>query len=110
MKQRPPRSKRTDTLIPNTTIFRTIKNNAVTPDKLSRSSAKSDVAASETTTSTSYTGLSTAQTVTVTVGANGLLVVGIGAGNTANSTSNAKTFMSFALSGDRKSTRLNSSH
>lgn len=60
--------------------------------------AKGDVATSQTTTSTSYTGLSTAQTLSVTVGPNGLLLVGVGCDMT-NNTGDAFCWMSFALSG-----------
>lgn len=56
------------------------------------------VAASETTASTAYTGLATAHTVTVIVGASGMLHVGFGATTSSNNTSNAKTYMSVALS------------
>lgn len=64
-------------------------------------SADSDadyVATSQTTTSTSYTDLSTVQSVTVDVGSTGLLLVGYGA-RTLNDTAAAFTFMAPALSG-----------
>lgn len=65
----------------------------------SAGSAVSNVAASETSTSTSYAALSTAQAVTVTVGTTGLLLIGIGATNVKNNTAAAFTYMTFVLSG-----------
>lgn len=75
-----------------------INNAAVTADKLSTGAAASDVATSETTTSTSYTGLTTPQAVTVTVGANGLLLVEFGCRMSQSATGNASR-ASVALSG-----------
>lgn len=46
---------------------------------ISSTALAADVATSETTTSTSYTGLATAQAVTITVGGSGKLLVGYGA-------------------------------
>lgn len=55
------------------------------------------LATGESATSTSYTGLATAQTVTVTVGATGKLLVIIGAGIVG--TGGNQSYVSFALSG-----------
>jgi hypothetical protein len=76
----------------------TIKAAGVPPGALATGAAKGDVATSQTTTSTTYTGLTTAQTLSVTVGANGLLLVGVGCDMT-NNTGDAFCWMSFALSG-----------
>lgn len=59
------------------------------------SSTSSNVATDETTTSTSYTGLATAQAITVTVGPSGMLLIGYGA-QMYNTTAN---YMAYALSG-----------
>lgn len=61
--------------------------------------ASVSVAASETTSSTSYTTLPTATAVTVTVGTNGKLLVGLGAPEIGNTVANAFCIMSFVLSG-----------
>lgn len=66
---------------------------------ITNSAGTASVAASQTTTSTTYAALATAQTVTVTVGATGILQVGVGATTTSNNTSAGKTYISFALSG-----------
>lgn len=60
----------------NSVVTANITNASVTADKLATGAAKSTVATSETTTSTSYTDLATVESTTVTVGANGLLLVG----------------------------------
>lgn len=52
-----------------------IANAAIGPSKLATGAATSVVATTETTTSATYTGLTTPNAVTVTVGANGLLLV-----------------------------------
>lgn len=61
--------------------------------------AVTDVAASQTTTSTSYTGLSTAQAVTITVGSQGKVLVGWGARSCANNTAAAFCYMTIVVSG-----------
>ena len=53
-----------------------IANGAITDDKLSTGAARSEVTAAETTTSATYTALSTAQAVTVTIGAGGMALLG----------------------------------
>ena len=75
-----------------------LDDGAVTPDKISLSPATSRIATTETTTSTSYTDLATVHSVTVTVGANGLLLVNWGALLSTSATSNAAR-MSVDLSG-----------
>lgn len=55
-----------------------LANGAITPNRLALAPANSNVTTSETTTSTSYVDLATVQSVTVTVGVNGLLLVGWG--------------------------------
>lgn len=65
----------------------------------SADSDSSSVAASQTSTSTSYTDLPTANAITVDVGQTGKLLINLGATLTSNDTNNAKTYMSFALSG-----------
>lgn len=52
----------------------------VTPNELNLAPAKSYVTTNETTTSTSFVSLTTVQSVTVTIGANGICMVGISAG------------------------------
>lgn len=74
-----------------------IGNATITASKLATGAGTSNVTTSETTTSTSYVGLTTPQTVTVTVGANGLLLVGFGA-QMSNSGANFSS-ASVALSG-----------
>lgn len=73
------------------------QNASVTADKLATGAATSVVAASEITASATYVALATAQSTTVTVGANGLLLVGVGA-QISNSGANTSA-ASFALSG-----------
>lgn len=80
-----------------TNLFANMPNASVTADKLATGADRSYVDTSETTTSTSYTDLATTQSFSVTVGANGLLLVGLAA-QLSNSGANA-TVMSFALSG-----------
>lgn len=87
--------------IANATITSTqLANASVTPSKLNLAPQTVTTAVSGTTTSTSFTSTltgSTAQTVTVTVGANGLLLVGIW-GQISNSSSGLSA-MSFAFTG-----------
>lgn len=72
---------------------------AVTADKLSTGAAQASVGTSQTTTSTTYADLSTVgPAVTVTVGANGILLVTISS-FMSNSNANAFCEMSFELSG-----------
>jgi hypothetical protein len=66
----------TDTLTNKTINGSQLVNTSVSADKLNLGPATSDVATLQTTTSASYTGLTTAQTVTCTVGVNGVLLVG----------------------------------
>lgn len=73
-----------------------INNAAVTADKLSTGAQRNFVSTSETTTSTSFVDLATVQNVTVTVGANGLLLCGYGA-QISNNGANG-TYISVALS------------
>ncbi len=76
-----------------------IADGAITPNKLSTGATVAYVVTSETTTSTSYVDLTTTtDTVTVTVGSNGLLAVFISAAM-QNNTANAFCCTSFALSG-----------
>lgn len=71
----------------------------ITPSMLNLAPAKAIVATSQTTTSTTFADLATAgPSVTVTVGSNGLLLIGISA-NVLNNTNAAFSFMSFVLSG-----------
>lgn len=71
----------------------------VTASMLSTGAQAASVATSQTTTSTTYADLSTAgPSVTVTVGANGLLLVTISS-NVLNNTNAAFSFMSVVLSG-----------
>lgn len=75
-----------------------INDGAVTANKLATGATGAFITASETTTSTSYADLSTVQSVTVTVGANGLLLVGYAA-NMKNDTANAFCMAAPALTG-----------
>lgn len=82
---------------------------SVTPTKLNLAPTTNSTAVSGTTTSTSFTSTlsgSTAQTSTITVGANGLLLVGIW-GQLSNSAANVSA-MSFALSGANTAVASNS--
>lgn len=75
-----------------------LTNTSVTPSKLSTGAQAALVATSETTASTAYTDLTTTtDSVTVTVGANGLLLVSYYV-NMFNSTTQ-NTFVTFSLSG-----------
>lgn len=82
----------------NSVVTANITNSSVTADKLSTGAGKSEVSTSETTTSTSYTDLATVQSVSVTVGANGLLLVGWSA-QLSNSGANG-SYAAPALSGN----------
>lgn len=76
----------------------TIDNASVTADKLSTGATSNQVTTDQATASTSYTDLTTSgPAVTVTVGANGLLLVGVGANTNNNGT--GEDYMSFAMSG-----------
>lgn len=81
-----------------------IEDEAVTGDKIdfttmpSAGAGRSYVSTSQTTTSTSFVGLTTAQAVTVTVGDSGALLVGISA-EAVNNTAHTQSKISFALSG-----------
>lgn len=74
-----------------------IINASVTADKLATGAANNSVVTSETTTSVTFVALATAQAISVTVGANGLLLVHVGA-QLSNSGANFSS-MSFSLSG-----------
>lgn len=67
---------------------------AALPTTITYGSGTSNVATDETTTSTSYTGLTTPQTVTVTVGASGMLLIGYG----AQMYNTSAQYMAYALS------------
>lgn len=82
----------------NSVVTANYTNASVTADKLATGAATSTVATSETTTSTTYVGLATAQAVTVTIGANGLAFVTI-ACTAGHSNADLPTHMSFAMSG-----------
>lgn len=69
----------------------------ITSSQLNTSNGSSNVATSQTTASTSYTDLTTVQSVTVTVGANGILLIAIAA--EATNSGAFFCFNSFALSG-----------
>lgn len=73
-----------------------IADGVITPDHLALAPGYSFVATSENTTSTSYTGLTTPNAVTVTIGANGLALVSYAA---ATSNTSGSGFMAFAVSG-----------
>lgn len=89
---------RDDVAIPNASVTTPkIAPAAVTPDKLSTGAAKSEVTTSQATGSTSYVDLATVQSVTVTVGANGLLLVNWGC-QMLNSGANG-SYSAIALSG-----------
>lgn len=76
-----------------------LASGSVTPAKLATGASSALVSTSETTTSTSYADLATTtDTVTVTIGANGIALVSIGAGVT-NNISNALCIVTFAASG-----------
>jgi hypothetical protein len=75
-------------------------NASVTPSKLATGAAQAFVTTVENTTSTSYADLTTTtDTVTVTIGANGLALVSIHCGEITNGTSTTRTRVSFAVSG-----------
>lgn len=74
-----------------------LSNSTVTADKLATGGASSAIAASEQTASASYAALTTPESVTVVVGANGLLLLGVGA-QISNSGANTSA-ASFSLSG-----------
>lgn len=78
----------------NSVVTANITNASVTPNKLATGAVVNFVSTSETTASTSYVNLATVQSLTVTVGANGLLLVGWSAqmsNSGANSSSCAVT-------------------
>lgn len=75
-----------------------IANGVIGASKLATGANSSYIATSENTTSTSYTGLTTPQTVTVTIGANGLALVSISA-QCSNNTTEVSVLASVALSG-----------
>lgn len=75
-----------------------INNGAVTADKLATGAASDSVAATQTTTSTSYTDLTTGgPAVSVTIGENELALVGLTC-QLSNDTLAAKSFMGFTVS------------
>lgn len=76
----------------------TFAQGAVTPEKLALGAASNFVGTSQSTTSTAYVALATAQEITVTVGPSGQLLVGINC-STGNSGADLQSRMSFALSG-----------
>ena len=73
-------------------------NTTVTADKLNLGPTKKTVSTSETTNSTGYVALATAQSTSITVGANGLLLIGIKT-TLQNDTITQEAHMSFAMSG-----------
>lgn len=77
-----------------------INNAAVTADKLGTGAVTARVSASETTTSTSYTDLSTTtDTVTAVIGANGMALVSLYCGTIQNDTSADYSLVAFVVSG-----------
>lgn len=75
-----------------------INNGAVTADKLGTGAIVIRVATSQTTTSTSFVDLATVQSVTVTVGANGILLVAV-AGWMSLDVGGNQGLISYAISG-----------
>jgi hypothetical protein len=76
-----------------------LTNSSVTSNKLLTGATNATVATSETTTSTTYANLTTTtDSVTVTIGVNGIAIVLIQS-YAANSTANAKCFVSVDISG-----------
>lgn len=77
-----------------------LSNASVTADKLATGAATAAVATSETTTSTSFTTLTTTtDQVTVTIGANGVALVGICSTIATSAASGQGALMGFAISG-----------
>lgn len=72
-------------------------NTTITASKLNLAPVTSFVTTSESTASTSYTALTTAQAISVTVGVNGLLLITVGCGLVG--TGGNLSYISFALSG-----------
>lgn len=83
----------------NSILGGALTNSSVTASKLSTGAQAAVVLTNETTGSASYTDLATtSDTITVTVGVNGLLLISI-SGLLSNSSANNPAQMSFALSG-----------
>lgn len=98
----------TDTLAESAVTTDKIDDGAVVPNKLALGVASATVDTSQTTTSTSYADLSTTtDQVTVTIGANGLALVGISS-RMANNTTNGFCFVSFEVSGANSISASNS--
>lgn len=83
----------------NSVVTNNITNGAVTASKLGLSPQTSSVATNESTTSLTYVALATAQSFSVIVGANGLLLVAISALVFTSVGGPFDTYMSFSLSG-----------
>lgn len=81
-------------------ITANITNAAVTASKLATGAQTAYVATNESTTSTTYADLATTtDSVTVTIGANGLALVSIYCGQIYNNTNGSRSLASFAISG-----------